>query len=151
MYPVLHAVSRLIEYPQPDRHGLAAEVAEALAGEPRLSMATRLGLVSLASRIEAGNAAECARRWQHAFRTTPERSLRLRDHCGGDARALELPDSYLPALLEALSRGDESRALEALVACAPALREMAEALARQRDAYALLPVALLELLASRLH
>lgn len=151
MYPVLHAVSRLIECPQPDRHGLAAEVADALAGEPRLSMATRLGLVALASRIEAGDAGECSRHWLHAFRATPERSLQLRDHCGGTARTHDLPDSYLPVLLEALSRSDESRALEALVACAPALREMAEALARQRDAYALLPVALLELLASRLH
>src|SRR5690606_37378747 len=99
----------------------------------------------LASRIEAGDAGECVRHWLHAFRATPDRSLQLRDHCGGAARAHDLPDSYLPALLETLSRGDESRALEALVACAPALREMAEALAQRRDAYALLPPALPEL------
>ncbi|MCO5108443.1 MAG: hypothetical protein M9907_15390 [Burkholderiaceae bacterium] len=151
MYAVLHAVSRLMECPQSDSHGLSDAVAEALAEEPRLSMATRLGLVALASRIESGDPAECARRWLHSFRATPESSLHLRDHPGGYARAGTLPHSYLPALLETLARDDEPHAIEALVACAPALREMAEALARQRDPYALLPLALLELLASRLH
>lgn len=149
MYSVLHAVSRLMECPPADCGGLSADVAESLASERRLSMATRLGLVALASRIETGDAGECARRWLHSFRATPESSLHLRDHAGGGARAL--PHSYLPALLEALSRDDESQAIVALVACAPALRDMAQALARERDPYALLPVALLELLASRLH
>ena len=124
MYPVLHAVARLIECPQGDRPGLAAEVADALADEAGLSMVTRLGLVALASRIEGNDAGE---------RTgTPT-------------------GSYLPALLEALSRNDEPQAIEALLACAPALRDVAQALGRQRDPYALLPLALLELLASRLH
>lgn len=151
MYPVLHAVSRLMECPQPDRRGLAADVADALASEPRLSMATRLGLVALASRIEAGDPRECARHWLRSFRATPESSLHLRDHAGGSMRARDLPEGYMPAMLEALSRDDEAHAIEALVTCAPVLREMAEALGRQRDPYALLPVALLELLDSRLH
>lgn len=151
MYPVLHAVARLIECPQADRPGLAAEVADALADEAGLSMVTRLGLVALASRIEGGDAGERTRCWLRSFRANPERSLQLRDHPGGAARSGMLSDSYLPALLEALSRDDEPQAIEALLACAPALREIAEALGRQRDPYALLPVALLELLASRLH
>ncbi|MFO1299182.1 MAG: hypothetical protein U1F17_02090 [Burkholderiaceae bacterium] len=92
-------------------------------------MATRLALVDLAARCT----------------TDPVR----RSPAGAVHAAL--PHSYLPALLEALSRDDESQAIVALVACAPALRDMAQALARERDPYALLPVALLELLASRLH
>ncbi|KAA0218247.1 MAG: hypothetical protein DWB43_10570 [Lautropia sp.] len=151
MYPVLHAVSRLMERPRSDSRGLSADVTEALAGEPRLSMATRLGLVALASRIEAGDPDECARRWLRSFRATPESSLHLRDHPGGSLRARELPDAYLPGLLESLSHDDEPHAIEMLIVCAPALREMAEALGRKRDPYALLPLALLELLASRLH
>lgn len=151
MYPVLHAVSRLLECPQSDRGGLAAEVTEALAGEQRLSMATRLGLVALASGIESADARDCTRHWLQSFRPTPESSLHLRDHRGGSALAPGLDEGYLPALLEALSHDDEAHAIEALVSCAPALREMAEALGRQRDPYALLPVALLELLNSRLH
>lgn len=151
MYPVLHAVSRLIECPRSDRRGLTDEVADALADEAGLSMATRLGLVALASRIEAEGPGERTRHWLRSFSANPERSLQLRDHVGGAARVGTLADSYLPALLETLSRAGEPQAIEALVACAPALREIAEALGRRRDPYALLPVALLELLASRLH
>ncbi|MCL4185398.1 MAG: hypothetical protein KJ011_18340 [Burkholderiaceae bacterium] len=151
MNPVLHAVSRLMECPRPDSRGLAAHVVEVLAGESRVSMATRLGLVALASRIESDDPAHSARHWLRSFRATPESSLHLRDHRGGTARASALPEAYLPALLESISRGDEQRAIETLLACAPALREMAESLARQRDPYALLPVALLELLNTQLH
>lgn len=151
MYPVLHAVSRLMECPRPDCRGLAAEVADALAGASRLSIATRLGLVALASRIESGDPAASAQRWLRSFRGTPDRSLHLRDHARSAAPLDALPENYLPALLEALSRDDEAHAIEALLACAPALREIAEALARARDPYALLPVALLELLNSHLH
>lgn len=149
MYAVLHAVSRLMRCPQADSRGLSADVAEALAGEPRLSMATRLGLVALASRIETGDAGECTCRWLRSFRATPESSLHRHDHASRGDRALSHRD--LPALLEALSRDDEPQALEALVTCAPALRELSEALARERDPCALLPLALLELLSARLH
>ena len=149
MNPVLHAVSRLMECPQPDSSGLAAHVVEVLAGESRVSMATRLGLVALASRIEAGDPEQCTRHWLRSFRATPESSLHLHDHRGHAAGAL--PDAYLPELLESISQDDEHKAIEALLGCAPALREMAESLARQRDPYALLPVALLELLNSQLH
>ena len=127
MDPVLHAVSRLMQCPQADNRGLSADVTEALAGEPRLSMATRLGLVALASRIENG------------------------DPCGDSLRARTSSEHLLPQLLATLSRDDGPRAIEALVVCAPALREMAQDLARDRDPYALMPLALLELLASRLH
>ncbi len=151
MYPVLHAVSLLMECPRPGRRGLAADVADALAGAPRLSIATRLGLVALATDIEGGHPVACTKHWRRSFRDTPERSLQLRHHAAARVAAEALPEDYLPVLLEVLSRDDEPRAVEALLACAPALREMAEALARRRDPYAVLPIALLELLASRLH
>ncbi len=54
MSPALHAVARLIECP-PARAGLAAELSEALADETDLPIATRLRLVALAARLEAGD------------------------------------------------------------------------------------------------
>ncbi len=131
MDAVLHAVARLIQPRPPDRSGLAADVAEALADAPRLSIATRLGLVALASRIEAGAAPEPAR-------------------VAAGARPAPL-EPLLAPLLAALSRDDEMLAIESLVDRAPALRAMAAALAVRRDPYALLPLALLELVGTRLH
>lgn len=125
MSAILHAVWRLARAPGRDHAGLAAELTDVLAAEPRLAMRTRLGLVELASRIETGTA-------------------------GGRA----LCGDSLPAVLqaaEAVNVGDDAQALEALIACAPALRAAASALVQRSDPFALVPRALLDLLAGRLH
>ncbi len=122
MSAALHAVARLIECPSA-RDGLASELSEALVGETRLPIATRLRLVALAARLEGGEPCEC----------------------GG--RASETPE-WVNSLAAAFLR-DESSALEALVAHAPRLRSAA---ARAGSSACRLPaMALLELLDRRLH
>ncbi|MBN9460632.1 MAG: hypothetical protein J0H00_05330 [Burkholderiales bacterium] len=122
MSSLLHFVAHLAGSSRPSATGLTAALTEALAAEPRLSISTRLGLVALASRIEAGEA-------------------------GG----LELPVDCLSEALRAAEEGDDARTLEALIACTPALRAAAIALAQRNDPFALVPQALLQLIASRLH
>ncbi len=123
MSPALHAVARLIECP-PARAGLAAELSDALADEPGLSFATRLRLVALATRLEAGDSCECG---------------------SGDRGA---PAGWIASLAEAFLRDDAS-ALDALVAHAARLRHV---VARAGDRACRLPAAaLLELLERRLH
>ncbi len=123
MSPALHAVARLIECP-PARAGLAAELSEALADETDLPIATRLRLVALAARLEAGDSCECSR---------------------GDRGA---PAGWIASLAEAFLRDDAS-ALEALVTHAARLRQV---VARAGEHACRLPAAaLLELLERRLH
>ncbi len=116
----LQAVTRLIECPL-GRAGLAAELGNALAGETRLSMRTRLGLVAMAVRLESGEGV-----------------------CKPDCP----PGGWIDSLARAAER-DEASALEALVACAPQLR--AAVARGSRQACALAAAALLELLRARLH
>ncbi len=122
MSPALHDVARLIECPRA-RPGLAAHLSEALADETELPIATRLRLVALAARLEAGEGCECSRE-------EPE------------------PDTWVAALAQAFLH-DDSSALEALIAYAPRLREVA---ARAGNRACRLPAAaLLGLLERKLH
>lgn len=122
MSAALHAVARLIECP-PVREGLAASLSDALADEARLPIATRLRLVALATRLEAG------------------------DECGC-ATGHHEPTEWIAPLVAAFLRDDDS-AFEALVAYAPRLRTLATH--ADRPACRLPASALLELLERRLH
>lgn len=122
MSAALHDVARLIECPRA-RPGLAARLSEALAGETDLPISTRLRLVALAARLEAGDRCECG-------------------------RAGSAPDPWIAALAEAFLRDDAS-ALEALATHAPRLRGV---VARAGGRACRLPAAaLLEVLERRLH
>ncbi|MCO5100910.1 MAG: hypothetical protein M9885_08440 [Burkholderiaceae bacterium] len=122
MSPALHAVARLIACPRlPPGH--AARLSEALSDVTELPMATRLRLVALATRLEAGDRCEC----------------------GADGIR---PDAWVVPLAEAFL-GDEAGALDALVANAPRLRGF---VARAGERACRLPAAaLLELLERKLH
>lgn len=122
MSAALHDVARLIECPSA-RPGLAARLSEALADETELPIATRLRLVALAARLEAGDRCECGR---------PESA----------------PDSWVDTLAQAFL-DDESSGLEALIAHAPRLRAV---VARNGNRPCRLPAAaLLEVLERKLH
>lgn len=124
MVPLVHAMFQLIGCPAAGRPGLAHEISEALAGETRMPIATRLRLVALATRLEAG------------------------DGCG--LRCVGRP-LFEGVLGDAADAADETQALAALAAAAPELRTMADDLAQRGDPCSLAPAALLELLRSRLH
>jgi len=122
MSPALYAVARLIDCPSAHA-GLASELSEALVGETRLPIATRLRLVALAARLEAGEPCQCG----SGGRETP---------------------AWVESLATAFLRDDDS-ALEALVTHAARLRD---AVARAGNRACRLPaMALLELLERRLH
>ncbi|HLT25936.1 MAG TPA: hypothetical protein VK047_04505 [Zeimonas sp.] len=123
MSPALHAVARLIDCPS-SREGLAASLSAALADETRLPIATRLRLVALAARLEAGEDCGCA----HEGSTPPE---------------------WIASLTAALLHEDEAAAMDALVANAAHLRTVAARAGRR--ACRLPAIALLELLERRLH
>lgn len=122
MSPALHDVARLIECRRA-RPGLAVRLSEALADETELPIATRLRLVALAARLEAGERCDCSR----------------------DGSAA---DTWVAALAQALLRDDEST-VEALVAYAPRLREV---VARAGNSACRLPAAaLLAVLERKMH
>ncbi|MCD6671245.1 MAG: hypothetical protein LT106_00155 [Burkholderiaceae bacterium] len=123
MSPALHEVARLIECPRA-RPGLAARLSDALADETELPIATRLRLVALAVRLEAGERCDCSSR------------------DGSEA------DTWVAALAQALLRDDEGT-LEALIAYAPRLREV---VARAGNSACRLPAAaLLAVLGRKMH
>lgn len=117
-------MARLIGCASAGCQGLAHEVSEALADETRMPITTRLRLVALATRLEAG------------------------DRCGLHCVARPIFDGLLA---EPVDTVDENRALAAIAAAAPDLRAMADDLASRGDPCSLAPAALLELLRSHLH
>lgn len=124
MVQLVHAMFRLIGCASAGRQGLAHEVSEALEAETRMPIATRLRLVALATRLEAG------------------------DRCG--LRCIARPPfEGVPA--NRAEPVDDTQALAAIAAAAPELRAMADDLARRGDPCSLAPAALLELLRLRMH
>lgn len=115
-------VARLSGGGRAGRAGLTAALTAALSDEPCVAMRTRLGLVALASRIEAG-----------------------------EFERVSLAVDGLPEALRAAEAGDDAGTVAALLACRPALHAAAGALARRGAAFAPVPQALLQWLASRLH
>lgn len=128
MNPVLDAVSRLLDS-NPGLPALSVDaLAEALSGEPRIRMATRLALVKLAGRC-----------------TQPE------PVAPENARVCTVCAPMIAHRLEWLAQAGDEAALAGLVELAPALRELADELHREANPLVVLPQALLELLRAQLH
>jgi hypothetical protein len=129
MNVLLHAVSRLLVQAPGQPGGVSStELADSLADENRLRLATRLALVKLAARCEQADPSEAR---------TPGPCL--------------LGAPVLARRLEALAVVGDDEAIEGLLVLGPELRDLDEALRRERNPLAVLPQALLELLRSRLH
>ncbi|MFA7665097.1 MAG: hypothetical protein WCY32_03160 [Burkholderiaceae bacterium] len=127
--PVLDAVARLLDAAPGAPGGVpVTELAETLADEPRLRIATRLALVDLAAR--------CAQSDPHSLE---------------DTYPCTLCPPMIARRLARLSGASEENALAGLAELAPQLRDLAASLRQDHQALAILPQALLELLQTRLH
>lgn len=148
--------SAVLSYPTTEFQDAAAELAQALAGEPRLAKSRKDAVTALIAAIAGMDILEAQAGYVDLFDRTRSLSLHLFEHVHGESRdrgqamvslleryqqagldvaARELPD-YIPLFLEFLSTRDAVTACADLKECAHILTALGERLRRRDSDYA---------------
>ena len=151
----LKALSLILSYPSGDLQEAMPAIADQVASDPRLPLATRAALEALAYQLAHSDLYDLQERYVMLFDRSRTLSLNLFEHVHGESRerggamvslietyrevgfepaTSELPD-HLPVLLEFLSTRTEAEARDILADAVAILAALADRLARRDSDY----------------
>ena len=152
----LKALSLTLSYPTAELQEAMPAIAAVFAADPRITLATRAGLQSLAAALGQGDLYDLQERYVMLFDRSRTLSLNLFEHVHGESRdrggamvslietyrrggfepaTTELPD-HLPVLLEFLSTRPFAEAQETLADAAHIFDALSGRLVRRESGYA---------------